>query len=375
MDLPCADGLLGAWVRHASRRRPVEPLANLDLAAVHRVLLVLTTGLGDAVLSTPVFQAVRRALPQARIALFVRGAWAPLFAAEGDLDEVIPYPGKWRRFFATLGRLRGFAPDLTLVLHGNDPDILPLAYLAGSRHIVRVPTAGTRYGRLLSNITREQDRTTVAGLHYIDNRLRVLDSVGIPAARRTPVIRCDDARRAAARAWVAGRLGERPYVVVHPHAADTYKTWPAEQARAFLATALERRPELGFVLTGGSREAPAAAALAAGLPADRIAVAAGAFDIAGTAALLAGARAVIAPDTGLLHLAAALDVPTIGLYSPTQPSLVGPRAEMASVVALTQPLTCDPCLEKRCPYKPALCMAQFGAAEVLAALDRVAGNP
>lgn len=375
MDLPCADSLLGAWVRHASRRRPVEPLASLDLAAVRRVLLVLTTGLGDAVLSTPVFQAVRRALPQARIALFVRSAWAPLFAAESDLDEVIPYPGKWRRFFATLGRLRGFEPDLTLVLHGNDPDILPLAFLAGSRHIVRVPTGGTRYGRLLSNITREQDRTTVPGLHYIDNRLRVLDTVGIPAARRTPVIRCDDDRRSAARAWVAARLGERPYVVVHPYAADSYKTWPAAQAGAFLAAALEQRPELGFVLTGGKGEQPAAAALAAGLPADRVAVAAGAFDIAGTAGLLAGARAVIAPDTGLLHLAAALDVPTVGLYSPTQPALVGPRAETAAAITLTQPLTCTPCEEKRCPHKPALCMAQFGATDVLAALDEILGAP
>lgn len=371
MDIPFADKLLGAWVRHSTARRPVEPLASLDLAAVRRVLLVLTTGLGDAVLSTPVFQAVRRALPQARIALFVRGAWAPLFAAEGDLDEVIPYPGKWRRFFATLGRLRGFAPDLTLVLHGNDPDILPLTYLAGSRHIVRVPTGGTRYGRLLSNITREQDRTTVDGLHYIDNRLRVLDTVGIPAARRTPVIRCTEAQREAARRWVAARLGTRPYVVVHPYAADTYKTWPAEQARAFLAAALERRPELSFVLTGGQREAHAAAELAAGLPSDRVAIAVGAFDIAGTAGLLAGARAVIAPDTGLLHLAAALDVPTLGLYSPTRPDLVGPRAETAVALTLTRPLTCTPCEEKRCPHKPALCMAQFGAPDVLAALGEV----
>lgn len=371
MDIPFADKLLGAWVRRSVARRPVESLANLDLAAVRRVLLVLTTGLGDAVLSTPVFQAVRRALPQARIALFVRGAWAPLFAAESDLDEVIPYPGKWRRFFATLGRLRGFAPDLTLVLHGNDPDVLPMAYLAGSRHIVRIPTGGTRYGKLLSNITREQDRTTVEGLHYIDNRLRVLDTVGIPAARRTPVIRCTGAQREAARAWVTGQLGERLYVVVHPYAADTYKTWPAEQARAFLEMALERHPALGFVLTGGKGEQPAAAALAAGLPAERIAVAAGAFDIAGTAGLLAGARAVIAPDTGLLHLAAALDVPTLGLYSPTRPDLVGPRAETAAALTLTRSLTCTPCEEKRCPHRPALCMAQFGATDVLVALGEV----
>jgi ADP-heptose:LPS heptosyltransferase len=79
----------------------------------------------------------------------------------------------------------------------------------------------------------------------------------------------------------------------------------------------------------------------------------------------------VAPDTGLLHLAAALDVPTVGLFAPTSASLVGQRAEHAPARSLQQPLTCTPCLEKRCPYAEALCMAQFKPDQVLAALAGV----
>lgn len=369
MDIPFAEILLETWTRRAASRDPVRPLASLDLSRVRSVLLVLTTGLGDAVLSTPVFAALRGALPQARLALFVRAAWAPLFTAEPALDAVIPYHGKWRRFLPTLRALRAQAPDLALVLHGNDPDALPLAYLSGARHILRIPTAGTRYGWLLSNAGREADRATVPGWHYIDNRLRILDSLGIAPARRSPVIHPAPAALERVAAWRQRRLGAAEYWVLHPWAADRYKTWPLPQVKEFLAAAASRWPELRVVLTGSPRERAAAESLAAGQP--NLVVAAGEFDIGGSAALLAGARAVVAPDTGLLHLAAALDVPCVGLYAPTQVALVGPRAEHAPLRALQQPLTCTPCLEKRCPYAEAKCMAQFTGDQVLAALAEV----
>lgn len=369
MDIPFADGMLYRWTRLAAGRDPVRPLAALEAGKVRSVLLALTTGLGDAVLSTPVFSAVRRALPQASVTLFVRAAWAPLFAAETDIDTVVPYHGKWRRFFPTLRRLREAAPDLALILHGNDPDILPLAYLAGSRTILRVPTSGTRYPWLLSNADRVADRETMPGWHYIDNRLRILDSLGMAVARRSPVVHVTAQAQQRVKDWVHSTLGDASYWVLHPWAADAYKTWPASQAGEFLAAARMRWPELKVVLTGSPHDRAMAARLAENH--SGVAVAAGDFDIAGTAALLADARAVVAPDTGLLHLAAALDVPTVGLFAPTSVSLIGQRAASAPARSLQQPLTCTPCLEKRCPYAEALCMAQFKPDLVLAELSGI----
>lgn len=368
MNIPFADGLLHAWVAHRSRRAGIEPIAALRLEQCRKVLLVLTTGLGDAVLSTPVFPALRQALPKADIRLLCRAPWAPLFAADPDLNGVIVYPGKYRRFFALVNELRSFGPDIALVLHGNDPDILPLAFLAGSRFIVRIPTAGTRYGFLLSNAAREQDRTTVAGLHYVENRLRILDTLGIASVTRTPRIKLDPALRER----IAARIGRTasPYWVLHAMAADAYKVWPLEKARALIESANQRHPELAVILTGSGADRQALDRLAAEIGAKngRVQVMAGELDIAETAACLAGAACVVAPDTGVLHLAAAVGAPVVGLYAPTFASLVGPRSALALAAVIQKPQTCNPCLEKKCPYTPKNCMDQIGVEEVLAAL-------
>ena len=367
MNIPLADALLHAWVALRSRGAPVAPIETLRLDAVRRVLLVLTTGLGDAILSTPVFPALHRALPQADIRLLCRAAWAPLFAMDQDLNGVIVYPGKYRRFFRVLGDLRNFDPDLALVLHGNDPDILPLVFLAGSRFIVRIPVAGTRYGFLLSNKGRTQDRGTVAGLHYIENRLRILDTLGIGIAPpgSAPRIALDSATRESVRARIGARTGGRPYWVLHVHAADAYKVWPLEKARALIEAASARHPGNFVLLTGSRADRGALVQLAAGI--DGAQVVAGEFDIAETAACLAGASCVVAPDTGVLHLAAAVGAPVVGLYAPTFATLVGPRSRTAAVIQ--KPQTCDPCVEKNCPHVPKHCMAQIGVDEVMALLS------
>jgi ADP-heptose:LPS heptosyltransferase len=365
MNPPFADSLLHAYVARRARARGVESLAHWQPAEARRVLLVLTTGLGDAILSTPVLPALCKALPRADIRLLCRAAWAPLFDADPDLNRVIRYPGKYRRFFGLVRELRGFAPDITVILHGNDPDIVPLAFLAGSRFIVRIPTTGTRYAFLLSNREREADRSTIDGWHYIDNRLRVLDTLGIAPASRTPRIHLDAGLRERTAAKIRARAGTGRYWVLHAFAADPYKTWPAEKIRTLIAQARARHPDDAVVLTGSKADRDALVGLAAG--AERVHVFAGDLDIAETAACLERAACVVAPDTGVLHLAAAVGVRVIGLYAATSATLVGPRGGESAIIQ--KPRTCDPCFEKKCPYTPRNCMDQIGVAEVWAALE------
>lgn len=370
MDLPFASKLLRWYVSWRLRRRSVLEMEHVDLSQVRRVLLVLTTGIGDAVFSSAVFPPLRQALPEAEIRLFCRSAWRGLFSADPNLNGIIDYPGRFRRFFSTLRALREYQADLVLVLHGNDPDILPLCYLAGSRAILRIPTSGTFYPDLLSNRARAEDRSPVAGLHYVDNRLRILDTLGIEKGAAAPVIYADPVAIRKISALLQAQFGGRPYWVLHARAADSFKSLPDFLLRELIPAALANCPDMDLVLTGGKDDVDYLLALVPESFASRVFVAAGRFSLDETAACLVDTRIVVGPDTGVLHLAAALGRPVVGLFSPTRAALVGPRSIGVRPVVLEKSLTCDPCLQKRCPHRPVLCMSQFSAAEVLAALTQ-----
>lgn len=370
MNIPFAERLLTWRIHAAARRDPVLPLGDgWRLASAQRILLVVTTGLGDAILSSPVIPAVRRAAPQADIRLFVRSAWAPLFKHDPELNGVIAYPGKFRRFFATVAALRDFAPDTVLALHANDPDVLPLCYLSGARRIVRVPTAGTRFPDLLSNRAREADRSVVPGWHYIDNRLRVLDTLGAEPVSRVPRLFADPARVAGLRQRAAERTGCQRYLALHTYSADVYRSLPLDLVREVLAGLRAAYPEVGVVLTGSGEDGKRLTAALGEVPAG-VWLSAGQLSLEETAACLAGAEALISPDTGILHLGAALDRPLLAVLSPTSDAptrsqVVGPRTASAPVRIIDVPPTCTPCVTKNCPHRPVTCLAQLQAGQIL----------
>ena len=384
MNLPLADSLLYQLAHWQARRHPVQPIEAFQADAVGRVLVVLSTGMGDAILSTPVLPVLRQGLPQAEIRLFCRAAWTPLFENDPDLDGLIVYAGKYRRFFSTLRALRTFAPELVVVLHGNDPDILPLCAFSGARFIVRIPTTGTRHTSLLSNRSRSSDASTLPGLHYIENRLRILDTLGLRTkgiegtagteateGSLAPRIHLQATRAAEVVAQLRQRIQSQHYWVMHPCAADPYKVWPMAKARALLEQARQLWPQLAIVLTGSRHDAATLQQLAQGL--DGVFNTAGALDIAQTGAVLQQARCVLAPDTGVAHLAAALDTPVVALYAATDARLIGVRPRHAATVILQQPQTCTPCIEKRCNYTGTTqhCMEQISLQSVLQALQSV----
>jgi ADP-heptose:LPS heptosyltransferase len=136
---------------------------------------------------------------------------------------------------------------------------------------------------------------------------------------------------------LSARFGARPYWVMHALAADTYKTWPLNSAKALLIRATESHPEYAVALTGSTGDRAALLELAKGL--DRVHVIAGELAIDETAACLSHARCVVAPDTGVLHLAAALGVPVVGLYGATSAALVGPRSTTGEPTILQKPVS------------------------------------
>ncbi|RCS58311.1 glycosyltransferase family 9 protein [Parvibium lacunae] len=382
MNIPGLDALITGLAQRWAKRQGPTGVATLDAwnpATTHRILLVLTTGLGDAIFSSAVIDPLKQLFPQAEFGLLVRHKWQALYAADSRLHCVIPYYGKYRRYWQTWRTLRRFNADLTLVLHANDPDVLPLLAFAGCRYLVRVPVAGTRYPYLLANRLQPADQQTMPGWHYVENRLRILDSLCTPGKLVRPQAGWSAGPRlcvgpdssASLPATLQAWLGGQPYLVLHPHAADRYKSWPQAELKQFLQHCQQQGVRV--IITGTAADqailAPtllaAQAALSqqssAAVPVWRSCV--GELNLAQMLALLQRATLVIAPDTGILHAAAALGRPVLGLYAATDAAQVGPRRQQSGqlVQVLQRPQTCTPCLEKKCPYLIPLCMQQLTA--------------
>jgi heptosyltransferase-2 len=132
------------------------------------------------------------------------------------------------------------------------------------------------------------------------------------------------------------------------------KCWPAER---FAATLQDLAGEGSVLLFGSGAEAQATAAVGQGLTGLRFVDLAGRTDLAQALALLARLDLFITNDSGLMHAAAALGVPTLAVFGSTNPVTTAPLGPLVQVVR--HPVECSPCLKPVCPQNDLRC---FGTA-------------
>ncbi len=284
-----------------------------------KVLLVKTSSLGDVVHTLPALTDAQRAIPGIRFDWVVEEGFAEIPAWHPAVDQVIPVAirrwrkqpwqtlrsGEWRRFKA---RLRETRYDLVIDAQG----LLKSAWLtryvkapvAGlDRDSAREPLAARFYDRCYA-VPREQ--------HALE-RVRQLfaQALGYPLPAGIGDYGLDRARMAAS--------GEQPYLLFLHGTTWPSKHWPEAYWRALA----ERMSGAGWAIRlpwGNAEEKARAERIADGIGNAAVLPK---LNLAGIARVIAGARACVAVDTGLGHLAAALDVPAISLYGPTLPGRVG----------------------------------------------------
>ena len=361
-----------------------------------RILIVRRSSLGDIIVGLPALVALRRGLPDAYIAWLVEDNFADLLRGHDCLDEVITIrrlsarqPREWWRETREVGRqLRQRHFDLAVDLQGRGKSAL-MCYLSGARR--RVGFANETRGLLglpLLNERVQIDPDTEA----VPRSLVMADYLGVPlypVEFRYPL-------RPEARAWAADfvrslsgdtgvspvspspNTGETPVppepsagaplVALVLGASTAVKAWPPEHFARLVETLREEGAEA--VLIGAAAEAEREAAVQAALATPALS-AVGQTDLPRLAALLARADAVVAGDTGALHMAAALGTPVVGLYGPTSPRLTGPYGDQHRV--LWDEPECGPCGRRpRC--HDFHCMSDLTPERVLEAVREVVAS-
>jgi heptosyltransferase-2 len=156
----------------------------------------------------------------------------------------------------------------------------------------------------------------------------------------------------------------RPAVALAPGAVGPSKRWSA----AAFASVAQRLAADGFAVwvLGGPTEKPLAQAIAAASGASDLT----APDLREAILALACAAAAVSNDSGLLHVAAALDVPAIGIFGPTSPWHWAPLNALAAIVQADNALSCRPCHKPVCRFGHHRCMADISVDEVLSLTRR-----
>jgi len=343
-------------------------MVDLDPEQVRRILARQVNWLGDAVLTLPALEALQRRFPRAEITLLARGWVGGLFEGHPAVRRVIELPqgggpmglwGRWRMGDAL--REQGF--DLA-VLFPNSFDAALAPWIAGIPR--RVGYATESRGWLLTDPLPRPRRAL--GRHQAERYLDIVRALGAEGSVdfRLPVSAVAE-ERARALLTASGIDGAAPLVAVGPGSIyGGAKRWPAERFAA-VADALAERHGARILLMGSGREGAILAQVASRMrqPVHNLG---GRTDLVTLTGVLARTRLLLCNDSGAMHLAAAVGVPVVAVFGPTDADATAPLGGGHRIVR--EPVPCSPCLLRECPIDHR-CMRGLSVERVLQEVEDV----
>jgi heptosyltransferase-2 len=319
-----------------------------------RTLVVSPNWIGDAVMAQPLLRLLKQAHPDRAIDVLAPPQVVPVWRRIREADEILVTPfrhralqlgERWRcaRMLAARGYLDAYVLPNTLKYA-----LIP--WLAGIGR--RVGYKGEmRYGMI--NVMHHDDHPPRSMVPFYAALARAPGPAGKPV-RPNLVVGGDE------MAQVGPRLGVDPtrsLVAFAPGAEfGSAKRWPPAYYGALAARVADAVPGVQVVLLGSPNDRDTCEQVQrhAGAAASNVLNLAGQTSLDDAIVLLATARAVVSNDSGLMHIASALNRPVVALYGSTDPDYAPPLSDVARAVSLR--LACSPCRKRECPLGHHDCM-------------------
>jgi heptosyltransferase II len=330
-----------------------------------KILVIGPSWVGDMVLAHSLFQHMKARQPQMHLAVAAPGWTLPLLERMLEVDEAIALPFRHgelalaeRIRFGRSLRNQGFTQAILLV---NSLKSALLPFAAG------IPTrtgflGEFRYGLL--NDIRPLDKTALPRTVDRFVALGLASGETLPAVLREPRLQADQQNAAAALRRLGVAQPDSPVLALCPGAEyGPAKRWPeahfAEVANAMLARGWQ------VWLFGAEKDQPVTAHINR-LTQNRCQDLSGRTRLGEAIDLMALAKAVVSNDSGLMHVAAALQLPLAAIYGSSDPSHTPPMSGKAKILSLNLP--CSPCFKRECPLGHLKCLNDLKPEQVLAVL-------
>jgi heptosyltransferase-2 len=343
-------------------------------SGVRRLLVRGPNWIGDAVMSEPALAELRRLFPKAEISLLVKPHIAALFSGHPAVDRLVVYEdlarhagiiGKW--VLASSLRRAGF--DLA-VLFQNAFEAALLAFLAGIPRRYGYGTDG-RSLLLTDPIPRPNSQCLLRHkIHQVDYYFELLRQLGSGRRLGAPKLYVSSGEEEQAQQVLHMQGVETSDLVIGVNPGSTYggaKRWLPERFAETADRLLDRVRNLSsrvhIVIVGGKGEERLGHEIAERMRVKPI-VLSGQTTIRELMGIIKRCALFLTNDTGPMHIAAAFEVPTVGMFGPTDDQETGPVGELKTLVR--HQVECSPCFLRECPIDHR-CMTRITVEEVVEA--------
>lgn len=344
----------------------IRTLDPADKRSVKKILIVRLDHIGDVVMTTPAFRALRIAYPAAEIHLLCSSVSSKLLTGNPYLHNIHTFNWPWpydkkdntftfthvRRYIVLFKTLYRERYSIMIELRGDIRFHLLFGLLL--RIPVRVSSLRTGGSSLLTHSARYNREH-----HELERTVDILESIAVPVEKQRAELFLSeqDVKEASTLLREVQAGSSQKYAVLCPTAAKNIKEWmPIRWSET--AQYIRQRYSLSVLITGGPDDAQACSEIAQ-FGGEGIFSIAGKTTLKEIAAILKGAEIVLGVDGGTLHIASAFDVPIIAIFGPTRQEEFKPYSPLTHVIDLDR-CECDKDIHLNCsvPHgKTAKCLA------------------
>lgn len=327
-------------------RRPRISAAELGSMPMGKILIVRQQNqMGDMVCATPVFRAFKETFPEADLVLVTAPVNVEVVRHNPHLCAVLTFDQKmWRnpvRLWKFIRQVRQVRPEAAFILSSVSFSVTSAAIglFSGAPYVIGADSLPYGWDISRHAFSLEMPASPVLNDHAIRHSLAPLVAIGIHTGDLSTVVVPSPEEASSAAAIIEELALDPDFWAVHPGAGKKQNIWPADRFATIISQAAAEGRQI-LVLHGPADKEPLSAML------QELASMGGVYDhlvkvsprtpIGVGAALLQQADRFLCNDTGVMHLAGALGVPTVALFGPTDPALWKPLS--GNVIAVKSPL-------------------------------------
>ena len=340
---------------------------NIDWAKVQRILVVRLRSIGDTVLSTPSLIALKRFLPDAQIDILLEDWVAPVLEGFDAVDNVLTVGKDKKSRFETAWKIRRNKYDVVFNLHGGTTATF---FVRASGAKYRVGLASYQYNFLYTHRAPSPlEFWQTEHAHSAEQQLALLGFVGIPVKdkpkSRLTVI--ESARSSIAKKLSAFRSTHSAFALIHPVAAFDTKQWATENFARIAENLFDKNLQIIAVSTKKEREVLEQLREISLVPVQI-------FDdltLPEITALASKARIFVGNDSGIAHIAAAVETPSVVIFGSSNIKHWRPWTNARNEIVFEK-MDCQPCAGYVCEkYGKAECICRVTVEQVIDAAERI----